>query len=216
MEEELEWIKQTKQDPEAFGRLYDRYYQLVFGFMYNRTGHAEVAKDLTSETFFQALKNFHKYKPQKNVPFKSWLFSIAVAQVANYYRQRSKMMTITTEEAPELVDREEYRPDIAYRLGEDEGELKQQIELLHGFLKELSPKYQTMITLRYFSHMTVPEIAQITKTKEGTIKSILHRAIKQLQEYMDATKQSASHQSYEQTTSSQSGNLVGTDGIRAN
>jgi len=53
MEEELEWIKQAKQDPEAFGRLYDRYYQLVFGFMYNRTGHAEVAKDLTSETFFR-------------------------------------------------------------------------------------------------------------------------------------------------------------------
>ncbi len=184
MENELEVIAHAQNDPEAFGRLYDEYYQPVFGYMYNRTGNAEVAKDLTSETFFQALKNLHKYKPQKGKKFKSWLFAIAVARVGDYYRNRSKIFTVTTDEAPEIVGRDEFRPDIAYRMGEDADELKEQVELLGKTMKQLNQKQQTILTLRYFSHMSVPEIANVMKMKEGTVKSHIHRSIKKLQVLM--------------------------------
>lgn len=184
MENEQEVIAHAQYDPEAFGRLYDEYYQPVFGFMYNRTGNSELAKDLTSETFFQALKNLHRYKPQKGKKFKSWLFAIAVAQVGNYFRSRSKLFEITTEEAPEIVARDEFRPDIAYRIGEDEEDLKTQIELLRKVMKQLNQKQQNILSLRFFSHMTVPEIANVMKMKEGTVKSHIHRSIKKLQGLM--------------------------------
>ena len=185
MENELEVIANAKKDPSAFGLLYDEYYKPVFGFMYNRTSHAEVAKDLTSETFFQALKNFHKYKPRKGVSFKSWLFAIAVAQVGNYYRHRSKYFEVTTEEAPEILDREEYRPDIAYQLGEDAVELQNQIEILRSLMNELTEIQKTIVTLRFFSHMSIPEISGVINTKQGTVKSHLHRALKRLQTLMN-------------------------------
>jgi len=184
MENEQEVIAYAQHDPEAFGRLYDKHYQPVFGYMYNRTGNAEVAKDLTSETFFQALKNLHRYKPQKGKKFKSWLFAIAVAQVGNYYRGRSKMFEVTTDAAPEIVARDDFRPDIAYRMGEDADELKEQVDLLCKMMKQLNQKQQNILTLRYFSHMTVPEIAAVMKMKEGTVKSHIHRAIKKLQVLM--------------------------------
>lgn len=184
MENETEVIKIAHYDSETFGRLYDEYYQPVFGFLYSRTSHAETAKDLTSETFFQALKNLHKYKPRAGASFKSWLFAIAVAQVGNFYRRRSKYLEITTEEAPEIIERDEFRPDIAFQMGEDEEELKQKIELLRILMKQLNEKQQTIITLRFFSHMSIPEIAGVLKMKEGTIKSHLHRALKQLQAMM--------------------------------
>ncbi|MDG1950272.1 MAG: sigma-70 family RNA polymerase sigma factor [bacterium] len=171
-------------DAEAFGQLYDTYYQPIFGFMYNRSGNAELAKDLTSETFFQALKNIHKYKPRKGARFKSWLFAIAVAQVGNYYRSRKKFLEITTEEAPEIASRDDFRPDIAYKMGEDEGELKEKIELLREVMKQLNEKQQTILTLRYFSKMTVPEISATIGMKEGTIKSHIHRALKKMQALM--------------------------------
>lgn len=177
-------VENRQSDPEAFGRLYDTYYQPVFGFMYNRTGSAEIAKDLTSETFFQALKNIHRYKPKTGASFKSWLFAIAVAQVGNYYRNRAKYLEITTDEAPELIGREDFRPDIAYRMGEDATELEGQISLLREMLSKLNPHQQTILTLRYFSHMTVPEIASTIGMKEGTIKSHIHRALKKLQALM--------------------------------
>ncbi|HLD20489.1 MAG TPA: sigma-70 family RNA polymerase sigma factor [Patescibacteria group bacterium] len=182
MEETL--VANGQTDPEAFGRLYDTYYQPVFGFMYNRTGNAEVAKDLVSETFFQALKNLHRYKPRQGASFKSWLFAIAVAQVGNYYRSRSKFLEVTTEEAPELIGREDFRPDIAYRMGEDATELEGQINLLREMIGKLNHRQQTILTLRYFSHMTVPEIATTIGMKEGTIKSHIHRALKKLQALM--------------------------------
>ncbi len=184
MENEQEVIAHAQNDPEAFGRLYDEYYQPVFGYMYNRTGNAEVAKDLTSETFFQALKNLNKYKPQKGKKFKSWLFAIAVARVGDYYRKRSKIFEVTTDEAPEIVGREEFRPDIAFRMGEDADELQEQVSLLARVMKQLNQKQQNILTLRYFSHMSVPEIANVMKMKEGTVKSHIHRSIKKLQVLM--------------------------------
>lgn len=184
MENESEILLEAKTNPIAFGQLYDFYYKPIFGFHYSRTSHAETAKDLTNETFFQALKNFHKYKPRKDASFKSWIFAIAVAQVGNYYRKRSKMFEVTTEEAPELVDREEYRPDIAYQIGQDADELKVQITLLREMMKKLDQKQQTILSLRFFSHMSVPEISNVLSMKEGTIKSHIHRSLKRLQVMM--------------------------------
>lgn len=182
MEETL--VANGQSDPEAFGRLYDTYYQPVFGFMYNRSGNVELAKDLTSETFFQALKNLHRYKPREGASFKSWLFAIAVAQVGNYYRSRSKFLEVTTDEAPELIGREDFRPDIAYRMGEDASELEGQITLLREMMGKLNGRQQNILTLRFFSHMTVPEISTTLGMKEGTIKSHIHRALKKLQALM--------------------------------
>ena len=184
MDNEIELITRAKEDPQAFGGLYDTYYQPIFGFMYNRTGNAEVAKDLTSETFFQALKNLKKYKPQKGKKFKSWLFSIGVAQVGNYFRKRAKMFEVATDAAPEIVARDAFRPDIAYRMGEDAEELQIKVELLCKMLAKLNQKQQDILTLRFFSHMTVPEISAVMKMKEGTVKSHIHRAVKKLQVMM--------------------------------
>lgn len=185
MATEQEIIERAQSsDAEAFGQLYDTYYQPIFGFMYNRTGNAELAKDLTSETFFQALKNLYRYKPKKGARFKSWLFAIAVAQVGNYYRSRKKFLEITTEEAPEIASRDEFRPDIAYKMGEDADELKDKIDVLREVMKQLNEKQQTILTLRYFSKMTVPEISATIGMKEGTIKSHIHRALKKMQALM--------------------------------
>lgn len=183
MEHETEVIN-AQTDPETFGRLYDTYYQPVFGFLYSRTGRSEVAKDLTSETFFQALKNLHRYKPRTGASFKSWLFAIAVAQIGNYYRSCSRFLEVTTDEAPDIIAQDDFRPDIAYRMSEDAVELQGQIELLRRMMSKLNQRLQDILTLRFFSYMSVPEIAVTLHMKEGTIKSHIHRALKKLQVLM--------------------------------
>lgn len=183
MDNEKEVIANAKHDPEAFGRLYDTYYQPIFGFLLNRTGNVEVAKDLASETFFQALKAIHRYR-DKGKPFKSWLFAIAVAQIGNYYRSRSKLLQVATDECPELVAGEQYQPDVIAEDREEDEDLKAMIVCMKQKMKQLNQKQQTIITLRYFSRMTVPEIAATMQMKEGTVKSHIHRIIKKLQVLM--------------------------------
>ncbi|MFC1788074.1 RNA polymerase sigma factor [Patescibacteria group bacterium] len=179
MENEEVIVNNAKKDPEAFGRLYDMYYQPVFGFLLSRTGNVEIAKDLTSETFFQALKNICKYK-YKGKPFKSWLFAIAVAQVGNYYRGRAKYITVLADECPELVAQDSYLSDYNIIKDEEDGEIKERVLKLRSLMKQLNQKQQTILTLRYFSHQTIPEISNVLKMKEGTVKSHIHRALKKL------------------------------------
>jgi RNA polymerase sigma-70 factor (ECF subfamily) len=192
-----EEVANAQHDPNAFGRLYDAYYQPVFGFMYSRTGNGELAKDLTSETFFQALKNLHRYRPREGASFKSWLFAIGVAQIGNYYRQRAKMFEVTVEEAPEIIGHDDFQPDLAYQMGEDADELQGKVELLRVMMKKLNGKQQNILTLRYFSKLTIPEIAATLQMKEGTIKSHIHRALKKLQTLMTQKLDQSITSSYE-------------------
>lgn len=183
MEHEQEVVERAKVDPSAFGQLYDMYYQPIFGYLLKRTGNAEIAKDIASETFFQALKNLHRYK-DRGKPFKSWLFAIAVAQVGNYFRKRSKFLEVTTDVCPEIVGNELLRPDVALHMSEQEREMKHQVELLCKLLNELKPVQKDVITLRYFSQLSIKEIAQTLDLKEGTVKSHIHRSIKRLEELL--------------------------------
>lgn len=179
MENEEVIVLEAKTNPDAFGRLYDMYYQPIFAFVLSRIGNVEVSKDVCSETFFQALKNISKYKP-KGKPFKAWLFAIAVAQVGNYFRKRARFLSVTIDECPDLVAADVFQPDLSAVEDEKEMEIRSQVVKLRRLMGQLNQKQQTVLSLRYFSHMNVPEIAQVMKMKEGTVKSHIHRAIKKL------------------------------------
>ena len=150
--EEVTLIEQSKTKPDAFGRLYDRYYRPVFGFLLSRTHNVEVAKDLCSETFFQALKNIRRYEP-RGKPFKSWLFAIAVAQLGTYFRSRKRYLPVAIDEAPELVANEDYRPDVVMLASEDDADMRQQTYRLRKYLRKLNQKQQNIISMRFFSKM---------------------------------------------------------------
>jgi len=195
MPEEEVIVLQAKTDPEAFGRLYDTYYQPIFGFLYKRTGNAEVAKDLTSETFFQALKNIRRYEI-RGKPFKAWLYAIAVAQAGTYFRQRSRAFTVTSEECPEIVAEDGYRPDISAMEDESDRERKLEASRMRRHLTKLNQRQQTILNLRYFSGQTVPEIAQALGMKENTIKSHIHRAVNKLRGQMAKETAAESKSSY--------------------
>ena len=52
---------------------------------------------------------------------------------------------------------------------------------VHQALTCLKNRYQDVITLRFFENKKVKEIAEILNKSEGTVKSLLHRALRQLQ-----------------------------------
>lgn len=195
---ELDVIKKAqKGDAFAFGEIYDAYYGRIYGFVLNRLKHVETAKDITSEIFFQVVKNLSKYQYKKGKSFKSWLFSIAVAQVNNYFRKRSKLLQTTLDECPEILAPEQTQADYQLVEKEKNKELGDLISKLQNHVASLNEKHQTIISLRYYSHLTIPEIAQIMNMKEGTIKSHIHRAIKKLQVLMNEEGQTKKEIIYE-------------------
>lgn len=66
----------TADEPEAFAIFYRRHVRGVLGFFRRRVLSAEVALDLTAETFAAALEASPRYMPRPE-PARGWLYGIA-------------------------------------------------------------------------------------------------------------------------------------------
>ncbi|RKQ93969.1 RNA polymerase sigma factor (sigma-70 family) [Solirubrobacter pauli] len=77
----------TPQQPRAFGEFYARHETLVLGFFRQRTVSADVALDLTAETFVQALSSVRRFKPGPE-PAVAWLLAIARHVLLKSLRRR--------------------------------------------------------------------------------------------------------------------------------
>lgn len=180
MTSERELVERAKNDPEAFGILFDRHYSAVLNYVARRTGDVALAHDITSETFYKALGSIRTFR-WRGIPFSAWLYRIASNEIASYFR-RSRSL--------ESLDRlaHEYGFDLAS--DEDlEAELIEAQEALArheryqavlAALRDLPEKYQTVIALRFFEGRSVAEIAQVMGRPQGTVKSLLHRGLKRL------------------------------------
>ncbi len=71
-----ELLVATAIDPEAFGTFFRRHVRGVLAFFRRRVGSAEVALDLTAETFAAALEASPRYELRPE-PARNWLYGIA-------------------------------------------------------------------------------------------------------------------------------------------
>lgn len=71
-----ELLAATRRDPEAFAEFYTRYSTAVLGYFMNRTRRADLAADLTAETFAAALASAHRYRADGATAV-AWLIEIA-------------------------------------------------------------------------------------------------------------------------------------------
>jgi RNA polymerase sigma-70 factor (ECF subfamily) len=112
---------------------------------------------------------------RQGVSLKAWLVRIVVNEV-NRQRRKKRVLTVPLEYAPEIVDDCDDAVTMMIR-NEDHQNLRQAMEQLPLEIKET-------VILRYFSDLTVPEIAAVMKKPEGTIKSRLSRALIRLNEIL--------------------------------
>lgn len=185
---EKNMVENAREDPEAFGLIFEAYYQKILSYCIYRTMNVEIARDITSETFFKALKNLWQFK-WAGAPFSSWLYRIASNEINMYFRHHKyepKSMEEAIEEnnMPELASKNDLEAEIM-RAQERLDENGDAAKVLRA-LRELPEKYQEVIILRFYQEMKIEEIAATLDVKEGTIKSILSRGLKMLREKIAA------------------------------
>jgi DNA-directed RNA polymerase specialized sigma24 family protein len=71
-----ELLDASRREPAAFGVFYERHEERMLRYFVSRVGDAEVAADLTAETFAAALAGAHRFRARKG-PAVAWLFGIA-------------------------------------------------------------------------------------------------------------------------------------------
>lgn len=180
LKSEEEMVKRAQHDRQAFGELYEIYYQRIFNFALKRTANVQLALDITSVTFLKALNQIKKYR-WRDVPFGAWLYRIASNEVNDYYRREGGRMA-SIEQISGLADTSDYADEINH--AEEELSRHEEFLMLHKKIAELPEMYQEVITLKFFEKKKIREMVKILGKKEGTIKSLLHRGLEKLKEKM--------------------------------
>jgi DNA-directed RNA polymerase specialized sigma24 family protein len=83
---DAELLRASGDDPEAFGRFYDRHAGVVLAFFMRRTGWPQLAADLTAETFAAAFISRRRYR-DTGAPALAWLLGIARHQLGTALRR---------------------------------------------------------------------------------------------------------------------------------
>ena len=86
--DEAKLVERARTQPEAFGQLYDRYYSVVLNYIFRRTLDVALAEELTSNTFFNALRALGGYENRGK--FLAWLYRIAGNEIRLNWRARRK------------------------------------------------------------------------------------------------------------------------------
>jgi len=182
-DEETELVQRAKYDPPAFGELYDVHYRAILNYLYRRTLSIAAAEELTSNTFFKALRGLPTYQPRPSIRFRSWLYRIATNEAGMYWRKRK------ARRETRLPSDENDLPRIIFVWPEIESpeivrEKQKQYALVHQALSRLPERYQSALALRYFEGLSHEEIAVILGKRVGTIKSLVHRGLAKLAKLM--------------------------------
>ena len=183
LDEETELVQSAKNDPAAFGRLYEGHYQSILNYLYRRTLSATVAEELTSNTFFKALRGLPQFHPRPLIRFRSWLYRIATNEARMYWRSRKGRRETR------LLSCENELSRITFIWPETESpevvrEKQKQYAMVHQALGRLPEPYQAALTLRYFEGLGHEEIAEILGKRLGTVKSLVHRGLAKLTKVM--------------------------------
>ena len=181
---EKELVERAKSDPLSFGKLYDMNYDSVYRYVLYRTADIELAKELTSQTFYNALNKLWSFK-WKNIPFSAWLIRIASNEVNGHYRKIKNRMYLSIEDNHDYLSniKEEENYFSNSEKKETDSLLKRK---LNKELLQLKPKYQEVIVLRYYEEKPIKEISMILSKSEGTIKSLIHRGLSLLKSKIGA------------------------------
>jgi RNA polymerase sigma-70 factor (ECF subfamily) len=76
----------ARSDADSFAEFYRRHARRLAGWLVRATGDAEVAADLTAETFAAALTGRPRYDPERGAPA-TWLYGIAANKLADWRRR---------------------------------------------------------------------------------------------------------------------------------
>lgn len=156
-----------KGNEEAFNQLYDQYYRLVYYIAFELCHNDADAKDILQETFIQIRQSISSLQDPAN--FKAWLNRIVINKCKNLFRAKRNVDL----DQEDVWYQHHVTEDRFYMLPEDNMHMKNDQELVHELMNQLSDVQREVLIMRYFEHMTMQEMAEALEVPVGTVKTRL-------------------------------------------
>lgn len=166
-----------RKDKKAFEALVKRYQRTVYGLLYQLAPEWHDTSDLAQEIFIRVWRSIGTLRNAR--AFKSWLHQLVTNLFYDELRKRPKTAHVSLDEAPRSEDGEENQTRDIADLTSMPDELTQRRELseaIHGAIVKLPEQFRTAIVLRELDGLSYEEIAGLTNSEIGTVKSRIARA----------------------------------------
>ena len=157
-------------NPEAWEVLFKRYQLPLYVYVFELIHQEQPSLDIVQETFIAAGRHIAGLREDER--FGSWLFGIAHQKCIQHWRKRRPEQEPIDDEDEEFVDIDAGPPELLIR--------KEQEEEFMKLLGRLAEAHRSVLLLHFVEDFSLEEIAQITGTGVGTVKSRMHYAKKAL------------------------------------
>jgi RNA polymerase sigma-70 factor, ECF subfamily len=160
----------AREDPNAFGILYERYVDRIYGYCLIRLRDRAAAEDASSDVFLKAFAGVNKYHGGN---FAAWLFRIAHNAVISILQREQPHSTL--EAGREPIDGEPTPEETVLKRAERE-------ELIAGMAR-LGDEQRIVIELQ-LARWTGTQIAEATGKSSAAVKKLRYRAVSRLSAFL--------------------------------
>lgn len=166
---ELLIIRCQEQDQEAIGLLWKRWQPRVLKWAYDFLKDQDQAYEIAQESWISIFKSIHKLKDP--ALFRFWAYRIVQRRAADVIKKLQRDRIVVEETSRETI-----------MSTTDDNTVEDRIQLMLTAINVLPHLQQEMLRLFYLEKQSVKEIAYYLKLPEGTVKSRLFYARKELKE----------------------------------
>lgn len=167
--EEHELIRQAIQgDKTALSQLLQQHYAFVYKYLLKITLNPPMVEDITQETMIRCIEKIKLYNGQSK--FSSWLVTIATHLLIDQGRRRKREKHWQEQEQQQSLRQMQWQAGHQHEAWPD----------VLNALAELPQESRIPVILKHYYSYTYEEIGQMLSIAEGTAKSRVHHALKQL------------------------------------
>lgn len=159
---------------EDFEKIYLKYSDKIYRYVYLNTLDPYLSEDITSEAFLRIWKKWRQIKPDF---IQALLYKTAKNILIDYYRKHKNNIKVSLEETVEKGIEPSYDEDLIEKIHKDENikKITEAIRLLPENLKEV-------LILRFVDDLSTKETAEILETSEVNIRVLQYRGLRKLKE----------------------------------
>jgi RNA polymerase sigma factor (sigma-70 family) len=183
-QEDDELIARTQAgDPSAFDGLIVKYSPRLYGLVYHMTSNHEDTNDLLQDIWSKAFRSIVGFRG--NSSFYTWMHSIGANMTINFLKKRGRRFNLSLDDIDANVQNDkEFIELTAASSPVREADLGELQTRLNEAMQKLSHDHRAVVTMFDIQGMPHAEISKILGVSEGTVRSRLFYAHRQLQNFL--------------------------------
>ncbi len=171
-------------DAAAFDDLVVKYSPRLYGLIYNMTSNHEDTNDMLQDVFAKAYRAIKGFRGKSS--FYTWIHTIAVNMTLNFLKKRGRRYHLSLDDVDASIQNDKEFIELTSTSSPvREADLSELQRRLNESMMKLSEEHRAVVTMFHIQGMPHAEISKILGVSEGTVRSRLFYANRQLQNYLD-------------------------------